>query len=351
MNGCCIYRTTQEICLNPTYPYCSKHSNVKNVVFNYCYILFGDRKSLHYYDIIRLYSMIMLDYRSYVKTNQIIGTLISRRKAELFPIAISAGFKISKKSVKARVIPSLYERLYLIYILSRNKTIKRIFKKLWKMWKKYLDRISGKDLGCPHNTMDIFTLDQLDDIQYVFCFKDEDSFVYGFEAIYLYKYLRTLSDNNELLSNPYNRNPLHKYTYIRLCRYLNIKNIIGSLIEDDRSKWITPEMAYTDVVIMFQQKGFYSSIDWFIRMGYDEIMSVINRLRDYSIAFNYNIIPIVEQIIPNEHPEYVYSFCSLCMELLRGNDFGQVTILFKSLVDKIKLFRTNAPSWIMNVQV
>lgn len=351
MNNC-IYRTTTEICPNPKHPYCTKHSHIKNVVFNYCFVLLGNKRILNYYDIIRLYSTIMVDYRSHLKTQQILKTLVARRKAELFPIAAGAGYRITKKSVKACVMVCLFERLSLVYVLSHNKTIKRIFRKLWKMWKAYAENVSGKDLGHPCNPTDIFTLEQLEEIPYLFSFKDVQSgFVYGFCAIHLYKYLRSLIDNNEPLQNPYNRKPMHDSVLIRLRKYLSIKNLSCSLIEDDRSKWVTPEMAYTDVVIMFQQKGFYSSIEWFIAMDYSDVMNVINRFHEYSTALNYDTSLMIDQTIPNEHPEYVFRFCSLCMELFRCNHFGKVTILFKSLIDKIKQFDANAPSWILNVHV
>lgn len=350
----CKYRTINKICVNKrcfsSRYFCIKHRNINNVVFDYCVQLFGDKEILDYYDILVLYQELYIKYGMYEAQN-ILGTLIARRKADLFPIAIQAGMIVRNKSLKRNVLETFNKKIHLTIILSNNKKIKKVFSKLWGIWKGYLDRINGSVLGHAINTTDIFTLDDIDKISYPFKIKDTlNNIVLVFDTLSLYKYINDQKRTNEdnVVLNPYNRSPISTDVYIRLCKYIHILNLYVEK-EDNFQKWQTIDMAYTDVVLAFDRAGFYTSVEWFNTIEYLDIVNVLKQFHEYCIMFHYDNNCMIDEEMINEYPDCAYRFCNLCLNLLEKNDFGYTTILFRSLMDKVNIFRRNTPEWINSI--
>ena len=361
----CIYRTTTELCSNVRCPFgkfCVKHKNINNVIFDYCIKFLGNKEVLGYYDILVLYKELYGDYGMY-EAQCIIGVLISRRKTDLFPIAIDAGLKVRKQSLKKNVLEAFFKKIHNAIVLSNNRKIKKVFSKLWSLWKGYLDRISGRSLGKPVNDTDIFTLDSLDEVKYIFQMVDGVSgvddvnncgskgSVYAFNAISLYKYVQQQQlDENGSILNPYTRSKISIDTQIRLCRYINIIGKTDDPGPDD-TLWETTNMAYTDVVIELERSGFYTSVEWFQPLEYIDIVNILKSFHEYCIEYHYDIECMADEDMVNEYPDYIYRFCYLCLNLIRLNNFGYTTVLFRSLMDNVERFRMNSPEWLNNIMV
>jgi hypothetical protein len=337
----CIYRDiktdgrrcSNDSCLSSDY--CIQHIHIKNQIFLHllkCNL--DDNKPLQLRDIITLYVYM---YNNKILNRSTILSTIFRNRTKLY-LCLGFGYKISdvKLLSRKRILELITNKLeYYVNVFNLKATNRKI-KLVQKLWKEYINKISGINLGVPINTVELFTFDEIYNIEYPFYLKDENK-VYVFESLNLLYYIKT---NKKNCVNPYTTNIINDKIIDRLYHYIYIKEIY---LDDEEYKWLTTINAYTDISLKLDKLGYYTDIRWFISLDYYTILNVLNSFHSYVIGSSY--MCCVDFV--NEYPEYIYKFCEMILEMLEDNDASTYGfILFKSLSDNSKVFRRNCPNWL-----
>jgi hypothetical protein len=338
----CIYRDiksngkrcSNESCLSSNY--CIQHIHIKNPIFIYllaCQL--DDNKPLQFRDIITLY-IYMYNNNIDIDNRCNILSTIFRNRTKLY-LCLGFGYKIStvKQFSRKTILQLIYNKLeYYAFIFNLKATTRKITV-VQKLWKNYMSKISGSNLGDPINPVELFTFDDINEIEYPFYIIDEHK-VYVFESLNLLYHIKT----NKLCINPYTNNKINDSVIDRLYHYIYIKEIY---LDDEEYKWLTTINAYTDISLRLDKLGYYTDIRWFISLDYYTIVSVLNSFHSYVIGSSY--MCCVD--FTYDYPDYIYKFCEMILEMLEDNDASTYGfILFKSLSDNSKIFNNNSPNWL-----
>jgi len=336
----CIYRdikTNGKRCLNCSClssDYCVQHIHIKNPIFSYmneCNL--SDNKPLQFKDIITLFIYM---YNNNINNRFTILSTFFRNRTKLY-LCLGFGYKITVvKQFSRKIILQLINNKLEYYAFVFNlKATNRKIKLVQKLWREYMSKISGSNLGYPINTIELFTFDDINEIEYPFYLIDENK-VYIFESLNLLYYIKT----NKLCINPYTNNKINDDVIDRLYHYIYIKEIY---LDDEEYKWLTTINAYTDISLKLDKLGYYNDIRWFMTLDYYTILNVLNSFHSYVIGSSY--MCCID--FSNEYPDYIYKFCEMILEMLEDNDASTYGfILFKSLSDNSKVFSRNCPNWL-----
>ena len=187
----------------------------------------------------------------------------------------------SKKKIELQV--DLYNFLRLsFYICKIQKTIRNLFIKK-------LNRLKGPALinrRLCNNATDFYTLEDIKDIHndQFMSFKDDDGFIYGFDILSLYSYIKK---NKKNASNPYNRNkfteennPLETIEKIvTLSKLLNIKtNIVLPKQTITFQKQI--ELRALAIFQEIDNLGNYTNSSWLLNLNGHQLIYFITELFD-----------------------------------------------------------------------
>lgn len=324
-------RCINKCCLNTNY--CIHHIHIKNPLFEYlmeCNI--NDNRPMQFKDIISLYVYM---YNKNIENRFNVLSNIFRNRTKLY-LCLGLGYKITivKKCSRKVILQLVYDRLEAYAMVYNLRATSRKITLVQRLWKSYMANISGSCLGLPINNLELFTFDDINDIQYPFYFKD-DGKVYVFETLNLLYHLKT---NNQV--NPYTNNLICEETVNRLYHYMYIKDLY---LDDEEYKWLTTINAYTDISLRLDRLGYYTDIRWFISLDYYTIVNVLNSFHSYVIGSSYMCCPD----FVDDYPDYVFKFCEMILEMLEDNDASTYGfILFKSLTDNSKVFHNNCPNWL-----
>ena len=133
------------------------------------------------------------------------------------------------------------------------------------------------------NDADFLTMEKLTDIPKTqfFSFKDNDGFIYGFDALSFYQ----LTIVNKMRDNPYNRDEIQQETIndfkqlIRISKCLKLP--LNTVIQEDE---ITPIQAQElKIVELFQtinSLGNYANYEWFMALDNQRLLRLFKELKD-----------------------------------------------------------------------
>lgn len=133
------------------------------------------------------------------------------------------------------------------------------------------------------NDADFLTMEKLSDIPKTqfFSFKDNDGFIYGFDALSFYQ----LTIVNKMRDNPYNRDEIQQETIndfkqlIRISKCLKLP--LNTVIQEDE---ITPIQAQElKIVELFQtinSLGNYANYEWFMALDTQRLLRLFKELND-----------------------------------------------------------------------
>ena len=336
----CIYRdikTNGKRCLNYSClssDYCVQHIHIKNPIFLYmneCNLT--DNKPLQFRDIITLFIYM---YNNNIDNRFNILSTIFRNRTKLY-LCLGFGYKITdvKQFTRKTILQLINNKLEYYAFVFNLKATNRKIRLVQKLWREYMSKISGSNLGYPINTIELFTFDDIDEIEYPFYLIDETK-VYIFESLNLLYHIKT----NKLCINPYTNNKIKDDVIDRLYHYIYIKEIY---LDDEEYKWLTTINAYTDISLKLDKLGYYNDIRWFMTLDYYTILNVLNSFHSYVIGSSY--MCCID--FSDEYPDYIYKFCEMILEMLEDNDASTYGfILFKSLSDNSKVFSRNCPNWL-----
>lgn len=335
----CIHRNINEgsCCKNYTksnyHQYCKEHSSIKNPIFKYISMFVDFDKKIGLFHILQIYVFMFLN--NILDRTKLI-TFIFGNKQLTFRYAISYGLKICSKSTKKKVIQEIIHKLEwhsLIYTLSN---FRRKITLIQKLWRKYMDQISGTCYGSSINTEDIFSFDNIQNIEYPFTIQ-QNNVNFTFDVINLAYHF-----NINGFNNPYNKEPVSEQDINRMYHYLNIKDIF---IDDDTSRWYSITQAYTDLSLKLDSLGYYTDVRWFLDLRYNTIINVLNSFHSYGCTRIY----MNDELFPNIYPDYIYKFCRMAIEMLNDHDDASTYgfLLFKALSENSNVFFNNCPDWII----
>ena len=212
----CIYRDINQnngiCCKCPctlSSDFCIKHIHIKNPIYNY--IMKQNPQSIHsgvfLIDIIKVYFYM---YISNVEDRERLITAFIKNKTKLYNIGIQLGMKIIGRYSKRKVLACIIDKLEWHCFICKLSRTNRIIGKLQRAWKKYMSKITGSVLGEPLNEFEIFTFDNVLDIEHPFYILD-DRHVYCFDCMNLYYHIKT---NGSI--NPYTKNTISETTINRM---------------------------------------------------------------------------------------------------------------------------------------
>ncbi len=187
----------------------------------------------------------------------------------------------SKKKIELQV--NLYNFLRLsFYICKIQKIVRNLFIRK-------LNRLKGPALlnrSICNNSTDFYTLEDIKDIHIdqFMSFKDDDGFIYGFDILSLYTYIKK---NKKNASNPYNRNKFTEKNnpietiekIVNLSKVLNIKtNIVIPKQTISFQKQI--ELRALAIFQEIDNLGNYTNSSWLLNLNGHQLTAFITELFD-----------------------------------------------------------------------
>jgi hypothetical protein len=210
--------------------------------------------------------------------------------AKMFSLKISG----TKEELTTRIYDYMYFYKYVI-------KIQRVFRK--KMSAKYRSIIKFRDTV---NDADFLTMEKMKDIQksQFFSFKDEDGFIYGFDAMSFYQLVFV----NKITTNPYTRSEIQTETINSFNQLIRISTCLkvplNTTIEKDE---ITPIQQHElRVVALFHtinSLGNYADLRWFLDLDIYRLLKFFKELNDIW-SFRSQISETIKQTIcpPSGNP-------------------------------------------------
>jgi hypothetical protein len=349
MNNC-IFRYNENngiSCNTPTVNmyYCTLHCYTKHKIYNYIKDLsFPYNKEIRGYEVLLIYIYLYNKIFDLSERIKIMKPLFGKTK-RLFSLSNELCIFTCKSSKKKKILIELINKLEWYCLIKDLKWLNRRITKIQLLWKKYMKYLSGFNLDILKciNTEDIFNLDIINSLEYPFYILDNQN-IYCFETKNIYNFIL-----NSGLWNPYTRNLFLEIDFIRLKKFIYIKNI--PLL--DKIIWLTPLQAYTDVILKFAENGFLINIDWLTVLQFKDILRIINLYHIFSESMPLVFLSDEHFLENNIYPHYIFTFCTMLMELLNNTDddfyFTYICLLYKSFIYISKPFRENAPLWLLEI--
>ena len=188
-------------------------------------------------------------------------------------------YKLKISGNKQELINRIYNFLYFLsHIIKIQKNFRRFLVQKYKV----LHGPSYINRKLCTNTNDFITLEPIEEINFhqFFSYKDNDSFIYGFDVNSLYNsFLKTDS------KNPYNRNliPTHTLQNIRnLIRLSKLLKININLNFEDDTKKVSDKKAFELCTLSVFQNidslGNYSNSNWFLSLNKNQLIKFVGEL-------------------------------------------------------------------------
>ena len=161
------------------------------------------------------------------------------------------------------------------------------------------------------NETDFLTLRDIHDIPYyqIFCLKDADGFVHGFDIKSLYNLL-IKSDSTSPLKNPYNRKELSKKTIDRIYHFIKLSHVLKEPIminlKDETTSMSQKKRIELKALSIFQRMdsfGYITDVDWFLSLNKLKLIRFYNELKDiWYVRANLNITIKMQICPPSGNP-------------------------------------------------
>jgi hypothetical protein len=257
--------------------------------------------------------------------------LLLGKRERAFNIADELGIYMSTNSLKKNITKNILLKFDWYCKVFKLSHINRKISTLQKIWKN--NKLNEVLLECI-NTEDPFTSENLKDVVNIF-YISEDNHRYGFEAADLDYFIRNIG-----AWNPYTRKTIDNIDIMKLRNYINKKKIKTKL----KIKWQTIEQAYTDVIIYFERQGFLTNLDWYNKLTYKQILTILTEFNNnISLFANINIEDI------SNTDDYIFKFCKIILNILQNeceNSFMVISCLYNCFMNVSDDFLNNAPIWL-----
>ena len=219
---------------------------------------------------------------------------------------ISKEYKLKSTGNKEQLILRIYTFLYSSYNAVKIQKILR-----GCLQRKY-DITHGpgyRNRKICSNTFDFLSMEELTNIpkEQFFSFKDEDNFIYGFDAISLQN---LICKTDGIIKNPFNTKPLNKEviekfkTMLRISKVLKIKILteIDDITKDVTNKKLI-ELKALELFQTIDSLGNYTDVKWFNTLPKNKLIRFIRELIDIWV-YRANLDKEIKRSIcpPNGNP-------------------------------------------------
>lgn len=285
MTRSCIYRfinTGRKCCLkNYNENYCKLHQYNKNLIYNIIENAITNSELITENDIYKIYSYIYNNNSIYVK--ELIFTTFLKtifiNKRILVNIYAHYFNNYNIEDIISTII-NINKRTYEIENKINITTLNKI-----QSFIKYL--IIKNNIYKSHhdelitNKNDPFTFDEIKEINNKerFIYNDGNNF-YCFKAVELLYFIEEKNNN----WNPYTKKPFNYKTIRNLKIFVNY----FKLINNNNYSWTTISQAFTDVVQIIEKLGFYTNMEWFLKLTPKQIKNIIRLFKVISSSIDNN---------------------------------------------------------------
>ena len=196
---------------------------------------------------------------------------------------IAKEYKLKIIGNKVQIFARIYSYLYLSNLIIKIQKIVR-----GNFQRKY-NTIQGpgfKNREICTNNFDFLSMDELTNIpnEQFFSFKDDESFVYGFDALSLYNLIYKCDG---VVKNPFNNKPLDTKVIETFKSFVRISNILNINLLTEISD-VTKEVSEKKSVelralTLFQNidaLGNYSDPQWFMSLNHEQLLKFIREVID-----------------------------------------------------------------------
>lgn len=206
-----------------------------------------------------------------------------------YDLIITKNYNVSQlKSIarfyKLKISGNKMELIKRVWNYLRFSNYAAIIQKLWRgtIVRKFFGIAMHKK--CVNST-DFLSLNSLSEIpkKQLFTFKDEDGFIYGFDA----KSFHNLILKNNQPTNPYNRKPISKKTMTRFNHFIKYGKILGNNINlvinnniESLSLKKQIELKAHDIFQKIDQFGHITDTSWFLDLSRHHLRKLIRELID-----------------------------------------------------------------------
>ncbi len=212
----------------------------------------------------------------------ILKSIIGYLYTHNYLILYMPNYRIYTKSKCIDILIDIHSKLAHIY----NYHLKSIIK--------LQQAFRNRNLQGPHltekpiNETDPFTLETIKDLSpdLVFSYKNKEQHVYAFGVYELMYHF----ENNGLY-NPLTRESITINVMHRLNHYINRLQYDKPSFEN---KWETPYQAFIDLVYKYERYGIYTSVDWFMKLSFTQIMNMFILYHCYMEEYQLNLFNMKE---------------------------------------------------------
>jgi hypothetical protein len=342
----CIYRNNKTFAICNTCSavnsrFCAKHKNMAKVIYEMFYDVLGRASEigLECRSIYEIYKYVHnTDIEVDMKKLLFIEVMKKIPKAILHDI-YSPYFDIVK------VNKNVYERIYKLNENTSKFGEENALKlqQLMKQW--FVRRMLVYDRATVINKEDIFTYDDIDEIEKnrLFIYTDVKGGVYAFDAVELTYFVDRCKKDEVTIYNPFTRQKMDARMLCRLEMFMKY----NGLVKKSEYRWQTEGHAFTDLSFEIEKKGFYNSPDWFMKMDKKILLKVIKLFKDFSGSIKESSVYFLEL----RKDTFVYDFCKEGIRLFSecNDDLYILCCNFiKALAMYSRDFYMNLPEWLAN---
>ena len=237
-------------------------------------------------------------FKNYLYDNPVMGKF-KRKKVTINEFSV-LNFKEYDMILNKNYNVSQLKTMARYYKLKISGNKKELIKRVWnflkysnyankiqKLWRGYIVReynVVSKIKKCVNST-DFLSLTSISKIpiKQLFCFKDEDGFIYGFDAKSFYNLIL----KNKKPTNPYNRKELSNKTIQKFKKFVKYGKILGRNIvldiSDDTTNLSLEKQIELKAHAIFQkidQFGHITDTNWFLDLNRNHLKRLLHELID-----------------------------------------------------------------------
>lgn len=334
---CCFFK-----CKDKNKNYCNLHINNDNIIYEIINNSIGIKQIKTVNDIYIIFKYIYDTPDIYIKEmifKKILKTLFIKQW-----ILRNKFYYLNQQNYDL-LIQEIFKINLNTYLIEKNK--EKSFVTNIQKFMKYIcirNHIYKSNVNYINET-DPFTFDKLNEIplkeRFIF---NEDNNYYCFKANEFKYFIRTNGD-----WNPYTKKKFNTKLLINLNYFIDYFN----LNKNPNNQWETIEQAFTDVSIIIEKAGFYTNMQWFIKLTQKQIKNIIRLFHIININhldyFNDLIHIIYEEIDTNE---IYYLFAREVIKLFENSDsnFFLCCNFMKCLGVYSNDFYNSLPDWLSDIE-
>jgi len=192
-------------------------------------------------------------------------------------------YKLKTAGNKTQLIKRLYTYLFLSNLIIKvQKRIRGLFHRKYML----CHGPALKNRTICTNSVDFLSMENVTDILHTqfFSYKDNDGFIYGFDALSLYNLIHK---TNGIIKNPFNAQPIAAHTIDTFKTFMRLSNIlqfeVSTALEDVTKNMTNKKTTELRTLGLFQNidaLGNYSNPQWLSSLNKQQLIRFVRELLD-----------------------------------------------------------------------